>query len=95
MDIWTLGMILLHCVCLTYKQEVEDIFEELLSLIQKFKGTSLINFEEKINADEFERSQSKKEENSFSDHSGTHADQSPAKEENWIDFFATDGTNDS
>lgn len=50
MDIWTLGMILLHCMCLEYKKpEYEyDTFEEILNLYIKAQGPSLINLEDKI-----------------------------------------------
>lgn len=53
MDIWTLGMILLHCLCLEYKKvEYEDnSFDEILSLYMKVQGPSLITFEEKEDID--------------------------------------------
>ena len=40
MDIWTLGMIILHCLCLEYKKaEYEtNTFDELLNLYMKVKG---------------------------------------------------------
>ena len=54
MDVWTLGMILLHCLCLEYRRsegESEadksvDTVEEILSMYLKVKGPSLINLEE-------------------------------------------------
>lgn len=54
MDVWTLGMILLHCLCLEYRRgegenEADknvDTVEEILSLYLKVKGPSLINLEE-------------------------------------------------
>ena len=50
MDVWTLGMIMLHCVCLEYKKvEYEkDTFDEILSEFKKVNGPSLINFEDKV-----------------------------------------------
>lgn len=50
MDVWTLGMILLHCVCLEYKKAEygKDTFDEILSLFVKVNGPSLINFEDKV-----------------------------------------------
>ena len=50
MDVWTLGMILLHCMCLEYKKaEYEkDTFDEILNLQMQVNGPSLINFEDNV-----------------------------------------------
>ena len=51
MDVWTLGMILLHCICLDYKRPDNDYqtVEELNNFyFNKSKSNSLINLEEKI-----------------------------------------------
>jgi serine/threonine protein kinase len=76
MDVWTLGMILLHCLCLEYKKaEYEtNTFDEILSLYLKVKGPSLITFEEK---EEIEESRSKKDHESFSENSADKEMESP------------------
>lgn len=51
MDVWTLGMIILHCVCLEYKKsenEFQTIDELINFYFNKSKSQSLINVEEKI-----------------------------------------------
>lgn len=51
MDVWTLGMILLHCVCLEYKKpenEFQTIDELINFYFNKSRSISLINVEEKI-----------------------------------------------
>ena len=57
MDSWVLGMILLHCICLDYKKSStqQDSFEEILNIFLKAKGPSLINFEDKIRAEQLEK----------------------------------------
>ena len=96
MDIWTLGMILLHCLCLEYKKaEYEtNTFDEILNLYMKVKGNSLITFDEKEQVDE---PRSKKDE-SFSENSGNKEMESPQKsspekQENWINFYSTNQEN--
>lgn len=51
MDVWTIGMILLHCVCLEYKKpenEFQTIDELINFYFNKARSHSLINLEEKI-----------------------------------------------
>ena len=51
MDVWTLGIILLHCVCLEYKKpenEYQTIDELVNFYFNKSRTNSLINMEEKI-----------------------------------------------
>jgi serine/threonine protein kinase len=57
MDVWTLGMILLHCICIEYRkaEDDQDTFEEILGIYQKIQTRSLINFEEKIDLEKIER----------------------------------------
>ena len=95
MDIWTLGMIMLHCMCLTYKQSdyEEDTFEEILQLLMQVKGGSLINFEEKLNPEDIEEEEnkSKNEDESLSDHSRTNIcknEDTPIAQKQWIDFYS-------
>ena len=69
-------MILLHCMCLSYKQiefEEDSLLEELLHLYLQVKGPSLITFEEKPEAEDVEVDEngSKKDE-SLSEHSRTN-----------------------
>jgi hypothetical protein len=75
MDVWTLGMILLHCLCLEYKKaEYEtNTFDEILNLIMKVKGNSLITFDDKEQVDE---PRSKKDQ-SFSENSADKEMESP------------------
>ena len=79
MDVWTLGMILLHCMCLEYKRPEDefDTFEEILNLYIKAQGPSLIDLEEKIDVDKIivadeaagEAGSPNQDKNSFSDNS--------------------------
>jgi len=47
MDVWTLGMILLHCMCLTYFPDDNEVitFDKIFALLKKTSGPSLINTE--------------------------------------------------
>mmetsp|Transcript_15683 Transcript_15683/g.24064 ORF Transcript_15683/g.24064 Transcript_15683/m.24064 type:complete len:89 (+) Transcript_15683:1119-1385(+) len=57
MDMWGLGMILLHCICLDYHKGSEDTIEEILNIYSVFKakGPSLVNLEDKLRAEEMEK----------------------------------------
>lgn len=79
-DVWTLGMILLHCMCLTYQQEEGITADSLLSLYKKAKGQSLINLEPTVNPDQDHKS------GTLSDHSA-----SGKKDQNWMDIMANEG----
>ena len=70
MDTWTLGMILLHCMCLEYQKTefAQDTFEEILGIFMKVSSPSLINVEEKIDPKDLNESELKGE-NSDSDNS--------------------------
>ena len=56
MDVWTLGMILLHCSCLEYSktEETVDTFEEIVNLFMKMQNGSLINLEDKLDMEQME-----------------------------------------
>ena len=56
MDVWTLGMILLHCACLAYTKTEEnvDTFEEIVNLLLKMQTPSLINLEDKLDVEQME-----------------------------------------
>lgn len=107
MDVWTLGMMLLHCMCLEYKRPEEefDTFEEVVNLYLKVQGPSLINLEEKIDvekmidAEEAAGDNSPNQKNSFSDNSqqNDEDEDSPQRQKggNWIDFFSPNQDNDS
>ena len=48
MDVWTLGMILLHCLCLEFSGDTEssESVEEIVALYKRCNGPSLINVDE-------------------------------------------------
>lgn len=97
MDVWTLGMIILHCTCLSYKQNDFETgtFEEILSLYQQSKGQSLIYFEDKATPEEIEE-QVIKEEKCYSGHSQSEEDfeERPQKKDgSWIDLFSKNQQN--
>ena len=110
MDVWTLGMILLHCMCLEYKRPEDefDTFEEILNLYMKAQGPSLIDLEEKIDVDKIivadeaaagEAGSPNQDKNSFSDNSQQNDDDDEIPQKgkggNWIDFFSPNQDNDS
>jgi serine/threonine protein kinase len=110
MDVWTLGMILLHCMCLEYKRPEDefDTFEEILNLYIKAQGPSLIDLEEKIDVDKImgadeaaagDAGSPNQDKNSFSDNSQQNDDDDEAPQKgkggNWIDFFSPNQDNDS
>ena len=106
MDIWTLGMMLLHCMCLEYKRPEDefDTFEEIINMYLKVQGQSLINLEEKIDVEKMIDAEEAAADNSpnhqkgsFSDGSNEDDDEAPqkGKQGNWIDFFSPNQDNDS
>ena len=57
MDIWTLGMILLHCLCLDYQKSDDEShsMEEILTVYHNSQTSSLVNLEEKIDIQRIEK----------------------------------------
>lgn len=52
MDVWTLGMILLHCLCLEFRRDADhqESAEEIVALYKRQSGPSLINVDEELKA---------------------------------------------
>lgn len=102
MDVWTLGMIMLHCMCLGYEEDqaCPSTFDSLLNIFQQAKGPSLINLETK-EKQEFEDNESRKNSNfsGDSDDQFKRREKSPSKSKDggdWMNkFFENDKTNDS
>lgn len=107
MDVWTLGMILLHCSCLEYSktEETVDTFEEIVNLFMKMQNGSLINLEDKLDMEQMEAeengSDKGKDHISESSHQNQNDDDKTKKPKdksggNWIDFYSKgSGNNDS
>lgn len=102
MDVWTLGMIMLHCMCLSYEEDPScpETFDSLLNIYQQAKGPSLINLENK-EKQEFEDNESRNNSNfsGDSDNQFKQRDTSPEKSKDggdWMNkFFENDNTKDS
>lgn len=50
MDVWTLGMILLHCLCLEFRRDTDstESVEEIVAMYKRQSGPSLVNVDEEL-----------------------------------------------
>lgn len=88
MDVWTLGMILLHCMCLDYKKADTDTFEEILAAFAQQQSPSLINLEEKIDMEKIKREAEESGSKSFSEQNSDQNDSIVEKPKtDWLNNF--------
>ena len=85
MDVWTLGMILLHCLCLDYRRDdgPSENVDEMLSLYRKAQGPSLINLEDEPM--QFEVDDCEEQKSDTNSHGSQFEEEAPKK--TWMSLY--------
>lgn len=87
-DVWTLGMILLHCISLQFRleEEMPNIKAQILQIYSMLQTESLIHIEDD-NADE-----TSSQKNAANSSKNEETSPEKSKSSGWHEFFAKDGT---